>query len=241
MSSQGAVRRRRADREGQPRLARGEQGAGGDAVPAALHGSAGHHLRPAQGAAADVQRHGRDGDHVLGPDERPPAVEQHASTPQFRVRRTASGRSTAASSTARFPSTAGRCPKNTTRRPGPAVPADRRLGQRRRVEGCHPGRLPGPQGHGRPTRTRHTPRRPRTPSPTYRRRSPIPTSRPSAATSPRSSARSSMAASRRGRHPADAGRSPREILREAVVGPVRPRREVGHAQTRVRGPDRTRV
>ena len=42
-----------------------------DEVAAALHGSAGHHLRPAQGAAADVQRHGGHVDHVLRPDERP--------------------------------------------------------------------------------------------------------------------------------------------------------------------------
>ena len=34
-------------------------------VPAAVHGSPGHHLRPAQGAAADVQRHRRHRDHVL--------------------------------------------------------------------------------------------------------------------------------------------------------------------------------
>ena len=45
-------------------------------VPAALHGPAGHHLRPAQGPAADVQRHGGDGDHVLRPDERPDARDQ---------------------------------------------------------------------------------------------------------------------------------------------------------------------
>ena len=69
--------RRLRHQDGEPRHARGEAGARGDDRPEALHGPAGHHVRPAEGPAADVQRHRGDADHVLGPDERPhPRDEQ---------------------------------------------------------------------------------------------------------------------------------------------------------------------
>ena len=96
----------------------GAGGARGDARTEALHGPAGDDLRPAEGAAADVQRHGRDVDHVLGPDERPDARHEQPAGRQLRLRRPAQGqRRGGVRSTTAFRSTAGPFPFNTEARP----------------------------------------------------------------------------------------------------------------------------
>ena len=87
---------------------RSRKGARGDEVAAALHGSAGHHLRPAQGPAADVQRHRGDRDHVLRPDERPDPGDQQQVLRQVRLRGAAGGGGGRQPCSAGCRSTAGR-------------------------------------------------------------------------------------------------------------------------------------
>lgn len=64
----GHVLRRHRHEQAHVRHTPGEQGAAGARRPPTVHGSSGVDLRPAEGAAAALQRQGRDRHHVLRPD-----------------------------------------------------------------------------------------------------------------------------------------------------------------------------
>ncbi|MCO5578378.1 hypothetical protein L7F22_032219 [Adiantum nelumboides] len=127
----------------------GRRGVRAAALARALHGPAGDHVRPARGAAADVQRLGRDRDHVQRPDEGPHRGGQQPVRRGLRVRPAAVGgrrRRPLQHAVGRRLGDPGehRC------RQGPAVPPRRRLGRAGVVEGRGARRLPGPGRHGDP-------------------------------------------------------------------------------------------
>jgi hypothetical protein len=117
------------------------------ALARAVHGPAGDHVRPARGAAADVQRLGRDRDHVQRPDVRPGPGAQQPVRRGVRVRPAAvGGRGRRALQRA-----VGRRlgdPGQHRGRPGPAVPRSSppSVGRSRRARRC-PAAFPARRGH----------------------------------------------------------------------------------------------
>ena len=163
--------RRSGDQEAPVRHPGVEEGAGGDEVPAAVHGSAGHHLRPAQGAAADVQRHRRDGDHVLRPDERPDPGDQQQVLRQVRLRGAAGGARAAAALYSRLSIDGWSLPANTKLDPDLLFQMIAASVSEDASKASIPAALPGPQGavdHQRQLAVRPGRRSTRSPRPTPR-------------------------------------------------------------------------